>query len=312
MRLDVPNPTRPGSRNHAVDAAPAVLASSSKAFPETVIEARSGWQFIDWTELWKYRDLAFFLVWRDVKVRYKQTVLGAAWAVLQPMLMMVVFTLFLGKLAQVPDGPVPYPVFVYAGLLPWTLFATAIGSAGNSVVDSERLITKVYFPRLAIPFAAAGAALVDFAIALSFLLILIIANGIALSWQVILAPLVILIMMGASFGVGALLAALNVAYRDFRYVIPFMIQLWLFATPSVYMQASLDSIPDGGLGLPRGLGAILSLNPMIGLIAFFRATVLGGPLPWADLGCSTVIVALFFGVGCYYFRRVEGSFADII
>jgi lipopolysaccharide transport system permease protein len=204
--------------------------------PITVIIPPRAWQLINLSELWEHRELIYLMAWRDIKVRYKQTVLGAAWAVLQPALMMVVFTVFFGRLAKVPSGDLPYPLFAYAGLLPWTFFATAIANAGNSVIGSERLITKIYFPRLAVPFAAVGAAVVDLAVAFGLLIAMMLYYGIAPGPGLLLVPVLVGLMILAAVGVGTLLAALNVSYRDFRYVIPFLVQLWMFATPSVYMQ----------------------------------------------------------------------------
>jgi lipopolysaccharide transport system permease protein len=275
--------------------------------PVTRIEPARAWQFINFGELWQARELILILAWRDVKVRYKQTLLGAAWAVLQPGLMMVVFTIFFGRLAHVSSGGVDYSVFVYAGLLPWTLFATAITSAGNSVVGSERLITKVYFPRLAVPLASVGAALVDSVIACGLLLALMLFHGIVPGVQFLLAPLMMALILLAAVGVGTLLAALNVAYRDFRYVIPFLTQFWMFATPTVYMQ------PDG-----ETTGIVpffLALNPMTSLVAAFRSSVLGeavGPIAWGQVVVAAGLSLLAFLVGCLYFRRVEDSFADVI
>lgn len=243
--------------------------------PITTIDPPSGWQLINARELWRYRELLYFLTWRDVKVRYKQTLLGATWAILQPVMMMVVFTIFFARLAKVPAGNLPYPLFVFAGLLPWTFFATAIASAGNSVVGSERLITKIYFPRLAVPFAAVGAAVVDFLIAMAVLLAMTLYYSlkgapIHPGPALLFAPAIFALIALAATGVGTLLAALNVAYRDFRYVIPFLIQLWMFATPTIYMQpASADA----------GLRAAILVNPLAVLIAAFRAAVLGGPVP---------------------------------
>jgi lipopolysaccharide transport system permease protein len=271
----------------------------------TVIEPPRGWQLINVRELWQYRELVFFLAWRDVKVRYKQTLLGAAWAVLQPAMMMVVFTIFFSHLGGVASGDLPYTVFVYAGLLPWTFFATAITSAGNSVVGSERLITKIYFPRLAVPLAAVGAALVDSLIASGLLLVLMIWKGIVPGPTLLLAPVFMLFILLAAVGVGTLLAALNVAYRDFRYVIPFLTQFWMFATPTVYMQPKAEG----------GNFWLLAANPMSGLVAAFRASVLptpDNPIDWAQAGIAAVLSVLLFVGGCLYFRRVEDSFADII
>jgi lipopolysaccharide transport system permease protein len=302
------------------------------------ITARQGWRLINVRELWRYRELLWFLAVRDIKVRYKQTLLGAAWAVLQPAMMMIVFTVFLGRLARVPSADLPYPLFVYAGLLPWTFFATAVANAGNSVVGSERLITKIYFPRLTIPFAAVGAAVIDFCIATTLLAGMMIWYGIQPGPWVCLVPLILILLTLAALGIGALLAALNVAYRDFRYVIPFFLQLWMFATPTVYLATAADepaseavpatsltglSSPEGGHanvtggrrhdpGIPDWIKEALRLNPLTGLIGVFRAAVLGGPLSFGRLAWSSAGCIAFFVAGCLYFRRVEDSFADII
>jgi lipopolysaccharide transport system permease protein len=297
-----------GNEQEAEETAPKGAATTPQTSLITVIAPARGWQLINVRELWRYRELLFFLTWRDVKVRYKQTLLGAAWAILQPVMMMVVFTIFFGRLAKLPAGDLPYPIFVFAGLLPWTFFATAIASAGNSVVGSERLITKIYFPRLAVPFAAVAAAMVDFAIAFGVLGVIMLyylmkGANIHLGPGLLLTPVIFGLIALAATGVGTLLAALNVAYRDFRYVIPFLIQLWMFATPTIYMQ---PAAADGGLG------AAILINPMAGLVAAFRAATLGGPLPWGQLGgCVVVCVGLFLG-GCFYFRKVEDNFADLI
>ena len=221
----------------------------------TLIRPAQGWQSINFGELWQFRELIFFLTWRDVKVRYKQTLLGAAWAILQPLLMMVIFTIFFGRLAGVPSGGFPYPLFAYAGLLPWTFFSTAIANAGNSVVGSERLITKIYFPRLAVPFAAVGAAVVDFLIAFGLLIVMMVYYQVAPGPGLLLVPAICAVILLAALGVGTLLAALNVAYRDFRYVIPFLVQVWMFATPSVYMQVDEPDavVRRRQLPLPRQL-----------------------------------------------------------
>ena len=229
----------PGDRRQSSPAP--ITAGTTDSTPApivTLIRPAQGWQLINFGELWQFRELLYFLTWRDVKVRYKQTLLGAAWAILQPLLMMVVFTIFFGRMAGVSSGGVPYPLFAYAGLLPWTFFATAIAAAGNSVVGSERLITKIYFPRLAVPFAAVGAAVVDFLIAFGLLIAMMVYYRVAPGWGLLLVPVIFGAILLAALGVGTLLAALNVAYRDFRYVIPFLVQLWMFATPSVYMQVA--------------------------------------------------------------------------
>jgi len=282
------------------------MHAGSEAPQLTIIEPPRGWQGLELREIWQFRELLFFLIWRDVKVRYKQTALGAAWAVLQPLFMMVVFSVFFGKLAGVSSGDLPYPVFALAGLLPWMFFATAVAGAGNSVVGSERLVTKVYFPRLAVPFSAVGAAVVDFAVACGLLAILMPFFGIVPGPGLLVTPVIFALIFLAAIGVGALLAAANVAYRDFRYLIPFLVQLWMFATPTVYMQLRTH---DGGDGWVQ---ALLGLNPMTGLVSAFRASVLGTPIPWSALGVASLAVVGICLVGCYYFRKVEDSFADII
>lgn len=313
-------------------------AARSPAIPPLVITAHRGWQLINVAELWRYRELLYFLAWRDVKVRYKQTLLGAAWAVIQPFMMMVVFTIFLSRMAHMSSGDFPYPVFVYAGLLPWTFFSTAISNAGNSVVGSERLITKIYFPRLAIPFASVAAAIVDFLIAFVVLLGMMLWYRIAPTWGLLMVPVLLVLLALAATGVGTLLAALNVAYRDFRYVIPFLAQLWMFATPTVYMQPSEHStepkpvaastvvardgdhtaerssaVPTATQGaVPDDIQHLLNLNPLTGLIGCFRAATLGGEMPWGQLAYSSGGVVVLFLAGCFYFRRVEDSFADVI
>ncbi len=285
-------------------------------------------------ELWSYRELLYFFTWRDIKIRYKQTLFGVAWAVIQPTMMMVVFTVVLGRMAKVDSGDLPYPVFVYAGLLPWTFFANAITNAGNSIVGSQQIITKIYFPRLAIPFAAVGACVVDFAVAFGMLLLLMFWYGVPIGWGILLTPVLLSVVTIAALGVGCLLSALNVAFRDFKYTIPFLVQIWLFATPSVYMRMGdgadenkaaqqnvvahntaierADKTPSGTSSHRFGARELLRLNPMTGLIEFFRSSLLGGELAWSRVLTSTSMVLIVFFVGLLYFRRVESSFADII
>lgn len=270
----------------------------------TQIRPAQGWQWINLGELWQFRELIYFLSWRDVKVRYKQTLLGAAWAILQPLLMMVVFAVVFGRMAGVSSGGQPYMLFAYAGLLPWSFFATAIAAAGNSVVGSERLITKIYFPRLAVPLAAVGAAIVDFVVAFGLLIAMMAYYRVGVTPNLVLLPVVFVSIVLAALGVGMLLAALNVAYRDFRYVIPFLVQLWMFATPTIYMQPKTTS--SGWMHL------VLTLNPMSSLIAAFRTAALGGSIRWGQLAVAWAVVGLVFLIGCLYFRKVEDGFADII
>jgi lipopolysaccharide transport system permease protein len=279
-------------------------AESGDDLPLTVIERRPDWQIVDLRELWRYHELLFFLTWRDVKVRYKQTVLGAAWAVLQPLATMIVFTLFLGRMAGVAEHIEHYGLFVFAGMLPWTFFANAVTSAGNSVVGNQNLVTKVYFPRLIIPMSAVGAGLVDFVVALVLLIGMMVWYGVVPGWQIVLAPLLMLLMTVAALGVGTLLSALTVAYRDVRYAVQFGVQLWMFATPCIYLNPETSIGPNGRLLLP--------LNPAYGLIYNFRQSMLGGPLDAYSLTVSAAVGIAALLLGCLYFRRVERGFADII
>jgi lipopolysaccharide transport system permease protein len=270
----------------------------------TVIERRSDWKILDARELWRYRELLFILSWRDVSVRYKQTVLGAAWAVLQPLATMIVFSTFFGRIASSAKAEVPYPLFVFAGLLPWTYFANAIGSAGQSLVGNQNLVTKVYFPRLIIPAGAVGAGLVDLAISFGLMLLMMLYYGVTPGLGLVFILPLTLGLVTAALGVGTLLSALTVKYRDFRHAVPFMVQLWMFATPTIYLQA-------GDLVGPR-LRPLLPLNPAYGLISAFRWAVLGGPLDTYALAVSLAVSIVLLLAGCLYFRRVESGFADVI
>jgi lipopolysaccharide transport system permease protein len=268
--------------------------------PLTVIEPRPGWQVVNFREIWQYRELLYFLVWRDIKVRYKQTVLGVLWALIQPLATMAAFTFFLGQ-AQGVVGELDYPysLFVFAGLLPWMFFAGAVASAGQSVVGNQNLVTKVYFPRLIIPLSAIGVGLLDFFIGFGVLLTLMAIHGVWPGLNFLWAPVLLVLLMMAALGVGILLSALTVAYRDFRFIVPFLVQLWMFATPSIYMQAERAR-------------EWLPLNPAYGLIVNFRQAVLGGPMDYYALGLSAAVSAVLLVLGCSYFRRVERNFADII
>jgi lipopolysaccharide transport system permease protein len=283
---------------------PPTLSEPDLELPVTLIEARSGWQLVDLRELWRYRELLYFLTWRDVKVRYKQTVLGAAWAILQPFATMVVFSLFLGRVAGFSTAGTPYPLFVLAGILPWTLFAGVLTSAGQSVVGSQNLVTKVYFPRLIIPLSAAGTALVDFAVAFGMLILLMLHYSLVPGWSMVLVPMITALLLIAAVGVGTLLSALTVSYRDFRYAVPFGVQLWMFATPTIYLQTETFVGPSSRLVMP--------LNPAFGLIDNFRRAVIGEGLDGYSLAVSGSVGVLLLLVGCLYFRRVERRFADII
>ncbi|QEL18371.1 ABC transporter permease [Limnoglobus roseus] len=274
--------------------------------PETLIEPPGRWRWLPLAELWAYRDLCRMLAWRDVQVRYKQTALGVAWAVFQPLVLMGLFAVFFRRVAHVATGDVPYPLYAYAGLLPWFLFAGAVSAAANSLVDSERLITKVYFPRLVIPIGAAAVAVVDFLIAAAALVVLMLAYGSRPGWGGLLIPLAVGMIFLTALGVGSLLAALNVKYRDFRHALPFLIQAWMFATPTVYLSL------DAGTELPDWLWATAHLNPLTGQIAFARAAMLGEPLPWAAFGVGSAVGAVLLAVGVIVFARVEDGFADAI
>jgi lipopolysaccharide transport system permease protein len=285
--------------------ADAVPAAPADELPITIIERRHGWRLVDLRELWRYRELFLVLAWRDVSVRYKQTVLGILWAIIQPFAIMVVLSLFFSRLAELSSGSIPYPLFVYAGLLPWTFFAAAVAHAGQSVVGNQDLITKVYFPRLLLPVSAAAGALVDFACAFVMLLALMLALGYPPRAELFLyVPLMTFALALTAIGVGTWMAALTTAYRDFRHALPFLIQLWMFATPSIYMREHADLNPRWGMVLP--------LNPVDGLIANFRAACLGWSFDYYALFLSGTISVLLFLSGCLYFRRVERSFADVI
>jgi lipopolysaccharide transport system permease protein len=270
---------------------------------ETLIRPSRGWASVDLGEIWEYRELLGFLVWRDVKVRYKQTLLGAAWAILQPVATMVVFSLFFGRLAGVPSDGLPYPVFSLAGLVPWTFFSQGLTQSANSLVGSQNLITKVYFPRLIIPAATVLSGVVDFALAMLVLLGVMGGYGIVPSARILwIVPLLALAFITA-LGVGLWLSALNVQYRDVRYVVPFLAQIWLLATPIAY--------PSSLLAEPWR--TVYGLNPMAGVVEGFRWALLGtGPAPGPIVIASTVAALILLASGTFYFRRMERTFADVV
>jgi lipopolysaccharide transport system permease protein len=284
---------------------PSVTASEQigDALPVLRIEPSSGWVSLRLGELWEYRELLYFLVWRDIKVRYKQTALGAAWAILQPVLTMMVFSVFFGRLAKIPSDGIPYPVFVYAALLPWQLFAYALSESANSLVVSQNLIKKVYFPRLVVPIASVLSGLVDFAISFLVLLGLMAYYGIRPTPAVTVLPVFILLAVASALSVGLWLSALNVQFRDVRYMIPFLTQFWMFATPVAYPSSLV----------PAKWRPLFGLNPMAGVVEGFRWALLGkstspGPLLWVSIAA---VVALLIG-GLMYFRRMESTFADVV
>jgi lipopolysaccharide transport system permease protein len=269
--------------------------------PEVVIRPRSGWISIDWKELIYFRELLYFLAWRDVKVRYKQTVLGVAWAVLQPLFTMVIFTVIFGRFAGVPSGNFPYPVFVFAGLIPWTFFSTSIGFAGTSLIGQQHLLTKIYFPRLFVPTAVVCAYLIDLAITLVLYAFILSIYAIAPSWQVVFLPLLIMLTLALTLGLGYTLAALTVLYRDIRYLIPFGLQLLMYLSPIIYPVNML----------PNRYRWVLSLNPMCGIIEGFRWSILGTPCSPVSLGLAVATSLGLLTFGLFYFRRTERQFADI-
>ncbi|MDX1616044.1 MAG: ABC transporter permease [Candidatus Promineifilaceae bacterium] len=275
--------------------------------PITVIEPSGGWLALQLNRIWQYRELLYFLVWRDIKVRYKQTLLGVLWIVLQPLISMAVFTVLFGYLMQVPSGDVPYPVFVYAGLLPWNYFASALTRASTGLVNNAHLITKVYFPRLIIPLASVTSSLLDFAISLGVYMVLMVAFGVSPAPTSVYLPGFLLLAVVTALGFGLWLGAFNVRYRDVNYVVPYLIQLWLYLTPVIYPVTFI----------PEQFRWILALNPMTGVVEGFRWAVLGPQLsdaqPPSELFLVSLIIAVLVLVsGAIYFRRTERTFADII
>ena len=267
------------------------------------IEPIRGWASLKLKELWEYRELLYFLVWRDIKVRYKQAALGAAWAVLQPLLTMLIFSLFFGRLAKVPSDGIPYPLFSFTALVPWNFFATSLQQSSNSVVGSSNLITKVYFPRLAIPLASVLAGLVDFAISFGVLLLLMAYYRRVPTAHVLWLPLFALLAVLAAVGVGFWLSALNVKYRDIRYIVPFLVQFWMFASPIVYPTSML----------PARWRTLYGLNPMTGVVDGFRWALLGTKTaPGPIVAASAIATFLFLTGGALYFRRMEAQFADVV
>ena len=270
----------------------------------TVIKPSRGLSFVDFRELWRYRELTYFLVWRDVKVRYKQTLLGAAWAILKPFLSMVIFTIIFAGLANLETDGAPPPVFYYSGLIPWVFFQDGVTKAGSSLVRGSNLITKIYFPRLAIPLASVIAGLVDFGLAFLVLIGMMVFYGVAPTSAVWTLPLFLLLALITALGVGLWLSALNVSYRDVGYVTPFLVQAWMYASPIVY---SASIIPEGWARVVYGL------NPMAGVVQGFRWGILGGAAPSPSMLLSAVGVALALLVsGLFYFRRMERTFADVV
>jgi lipopolysaccharide transport system permease protein len=285
--------------------APTTSAHSLRTGPLAVyhIKPPDGWTSLGLKEVWEYRELLYFLTWRDIKVRYKQTALGAAWAILQPLFLMLVFSLFFGRLAGISSDGIPYPIFVYCGLLPWQLFAQSLIETSNSVVANERLVTKVYFPRLCVPISAVLGGLVDFAIAVTILIALMVFYGIRPTAALVTLPAFLILACVTALGVGLWLAALNVRYRDVRYTINFLVQFWLFATPVAYSSSLI----------PERWRALYGLNPMASVVEGFRWALLGkNEGPGAMLAVSAGVVMIILVGGLLYFRQMEAEFADVI
>jgi lipopolysaccharide transport system permease protein len=278
------------------------LAYALSEQPIVTICPSRKWVALNLSDLWAYREVFYFLMWRDIKVRYKQTLLGVAWAIIQPLCTMLVFWLFFGRLAGLPSDGIPYPLFAYAGLVPWTFVSNAVISAGNSLVGNPSLITRVYFPRMIIPCAAVGAGLMDFAIILLFLIVPMGTYGVAITWHLLLLPFLITLTTLLALGVGMWLAALNVQYRDIRYVLPFLIQLWMYSTPLIY-PASL---------VPAEWRWLFAFNPLAGLVEGYRAALFGREWDWTALSISSSITVVLLVSAAYTFRRMEKTFADVV
>ena len=284
----------------AVCTASASPAEDNGDFQEIVIQPQSGWIAIDWKEMFAYRELLTFLINRDIAVRYKQTVLGSVWAILQPLLLMLIFTVFFGRFAKIPSDGFPYPVFVFAALIPWTLFSQGFSQSALSLVNQQNLLTKVYFPRMFVPMAAGCVFLVDVAYSLVIYILVLLYYHIMPSWTIIFVPLLIVVTLLATLSLGVTLAALTVFYRDFRHLVPFLTQIFMYFTPVIYPVSMI----------PAKYHGFLALNPMFGLVTAYRSAILGLPWHFQSLAISTTSAVVSFLFAVYYFRRVERRFAD--
>ena len=281
---------------------PSQQSSPSRILPQIVIEPKKGWQLIDFKELREYRDLFFFLVWRDIKILYKQTVLGFLWAIIRPVFSMIVFSVVFGRLAKVPSDGVPYPIFSYAALIPWTYFSTAMSKSTQSLIMNTNMLTKVYFPRLIIPMTPVLAGLVDFVIAFSIMGLMMIWYQIVPTYNILFLPLLILLMFLTASGIGMWLSAMAIQYRDIRHALQFIVQLLMYAAPVVW-PASL---------IPDKYRLIYGIYPMAGVIEGFRSSLIGTtPMPWDLIGVGTVSALLIAISGAFYFRHKERIFADV-
>jgi lipopolysaccharide transport system permease protein len=270
--------------------------------PTLIIHPPKKWMPIDLHELWEYRELITSFTLRDVKIRYKQTALGVLWAIIQPLFMMIIFTVFFGGLAKIPSEGVPYPLFVLVALLPWTLFAEGLSRSTSSTVTNANIMTKVYFPRLIMPLSSITSPLVDFAVSLVILIIMMAYYGFVPTWNIVFLPLFLLLALATSLGVGLWLSALNVKYRDFQYTVPFIIQIWLFVSPVVYSSSLV----------PESMRLLYSLNPMVSVIEGFRWALLGTGAPSSMILVSVGMVVVLLVSGAFYFRRMEQYYADIV
>ncbi|MDH3973164.1 MAG: ABC transporter permease [Deltaproteobacteria bacterium] len=269
----------------------------------TTIEPKKGWIPVNFREIWQFRELLYFLAWRDVKVKYKQTAIGVIWVIIQPFLTMTVLSVIFGRFGKIPSDGVPYPIFVFIGLLPWQYFASVLGQSTTSVVAGGNMVTKVYFPRLIMPASTAIAALLDLFIASLILLLMMVYYEVSISFGLLLVPFLVMLVIMNAVGFGMWFSALNVRYRDVQHAIPFLIQIWMFATPVIYPGSMLN----------EKYAWILALNPMGGIIEAFRPAVLGNaPIPWEQLGISAAVGFLVLVGGMLYFRKVERYFADVI
>ena len=303
MALGAKEETRPVSAvGEARIATP--VEEAAPEVPHIRIQPSKGWVSLRLREVWAYRELLYFLVWRDIKVRYKQTVIGAAWAIIQPFFTMVVFSLFFGNLAEVPSDGIPYPIFSYAALVPWTFFASGLSQSSNSLVGSANLIKKIYFPRLVIPISSVLAGVVDFVLAFLVLLGMMLFYGILPTVNIVWLPLLLLLALVTALGVGLWLSAMNVQFRDVRYAVPFLVQVWMFATPIAYPSSLIEN---------DLLRTLYGLNPMAGVVEGFRWALLGTDTqPGAILIASTLAAVLLLVSGLFYFRRMEKTFADVV
>ena len=271
--------------------------------PVTQIKPAPGWVSLELGRVWRYRELLFFLTWRDVKVRYKQSVLGAAWAIIQPFFMMIVFTIIFGRLAKLPSEGIPYPLMTYTALVPWTFFASGITKSSESLVGGANLLKKVYFPRLVMPVSNVFAGLVDFALAFSVLIGMMVYYGYYPTVNTVFLPLFLLLALVTSLGVGLWLSAMNVQFRDIKYAVPFLVQFWMYASPVAFSNSLV----------PEQWRAVYALNPMVGVLTGFRWALLeSGPAPGLEILVSCCVAIVLLVSGAYYFRRMEKSFADVV